>query len=92
MTIHGTKMIRKKSVAPLQRSARIRSDLRKVDAYVLEPKDYDEIPERTEEWFRRGTIHVGGVRIPRGPGMRARIDAAMRKTGYLPKWPRKKMG
>jgi uncharacterized protein (DUF4415 family) len=40
--------------------------MKKVDAYVLTPADYDEIPELTEEWFKRATIHVGGVPMPRG--------------------------
>lgn len=42
------------------------SDMKKVDEYVLGPKDYEEIPELTEEWFRRATIHVGGVPVSRG--------------------------
>jgi uncharacterized protein (DUF4415 family) len=42
------------------------SDMKKVDEYVLGPNDYEEIPELTEEWFRRATIHVGGVPVSRG--------------------------
>ena len=45
---------------------KIGSDLKKVDAYVLGPKDYEEIPELTEEWFKRATFHIGGVPMPRG--------------------------
>jgi hypothetical protein len=33
---------------------------------VLGPKDYEEIPELTEEWFRGATLHVGGVPVSRG--------------------------
>jgi uncharacterized protein (DUF4415 family) len=40
--------------------------MKKVDEYVLGPKDYEEIPELTEEWFKRATIHVGGVPVSRG--------------------------
>lgn len=47
-------------------SKRVGSDLKKVDAYVLGPKDYDEIPELTDEWFERATLHIGGVPVPRG--------------------------
>ena len=47
-------------------SKRIHSDLKKVDAYVLTQADYDEIPELTEEWFKRATMHIGGVPVPRG--------------------------
>jgi len=40
--------------------------MQKVDAYVLGPKDYEEIPELTEEWFAKATWHIGGKPIPRG--------------------------
>jgi|SRR5665213_716202 len=42
------------------------SDMTKVDEYVLGPKDYEEIPELTEEWFKRATWHIGGVPVSRG--------------------------
>ena len=42
------------------------SDFKKVDAYVLGPKDYEEIPELTEEDFARGVLHIGGVPVRRG--------------------------
>lgn len=45
---------------------RIGSDMKKVDEYVLGPKDYEEIPELTEEWFKRATLHIGGVPVSRG--------------------------
>lgn len=45
---------------------KIGSDLKKVDAYVLGPKDYEEIPELTEEDFARGVWHIGGKPVPRG--------------------------
>lgn len=40
--------------------------MKKVDEYVLGPKDYEEIPELTEEWFKRATLHIGGVPVSRG--------------------------
>ena len=43
-----------------------KSDLKKIDAYVLGPKDYEEIPELTDEWFRNATMHIDGVPVPRG--------------------------
>jgi len=43
------------------------SDLKKIDAYVLHKEDYDEIPELTEEDFKRGLWHKGGVPLPHGP-------------------------
>jgi hypothetical protein len=63
----------------------IGSDLKKIDAYVLGPKDYEEIPELTDEWFQQGTFHVGGVPIPRGPGFKSRVSAALRKAAKLSK-------
>lgn len=55
---------RKSSTA--RNSKRVGSDMKKVDAYVLTQADYDEIPELTKEWFKRGTIHIGGVPVSRG--------------------------
>ncbi len=43
------------------------SDLKKVGAYVLSPKDYDEFPELTDEDFARGVWHRGCKPMPRGP-------------------------
>jgi uncharacterized protein (DUF4415 family) len=40
--------------------------MQKVDEYVLTKKDYDEIPELTDEDFARGVWHIGGVPVPRG--------------------------
>ncbi len=52
--------------ATANNSRPIGSDMKKVDAYVLGPKDYEEIPELTDEWFRRGVLHIGGVPVKRG--------------------------
>jgi uncharacterized protein (DUF4415 family) len=40
--------------------------MKKVDAYVLGPKDYEEIPELTDEDFARGVWSIGGKPIKRG--------------------------
>jgi uncharacterized protein (DUF4415 family) len=45
------------------------SDMKKVDSHVLGPEDYEEIPELTDEWFRRATVHVSGVPVARGRPM-----------------------
>jgi uncharacterized protein (DUF4415 family) len=42
------------------------SDWAKADAYVLTKKDYDEIPELTDEDFARGVWHIGGKPVSRG--------------------------
>jgi uncharacterized protein (DUF4415 family) len=45
---------------------KVGSDMKKVDAYVLGPSDYEDIPELTEEWFAKATLHIGGKPLPRG--------------------------
>ncbi|MHB8530952.1 MAG: BrnA antitoxin family protein [Caulobacteraceae bacterium] len=44
----------------------IGSDLKTVDAHQLGEADYAEIPELTEEWFAKATIHEGGEPVRRG--------------------------
>jgi uncharacterized protein (DUF4415 family) len=44
----------------------IGSNLKKVDEYVLGPKDYEEIPELTNEWFRSADLYEGDKLIRRG--------------------------
>lgn len=55
-----------KKRATAKNSKIIGSDLKKVDAYVLGPKDYEEIPELSEEWFRSADMYVGGKLVRRG--------------------------
>jgi uncharacterized protein (DUF4415 family) len=42
------------------------SDLAKVDAYVLGPDDYAEIPEISDEMFARGVLMKNGRPLRRG--------------------------
>ena len=42
------------------------SDLAKVDAHVVQPHEFDEIPELTDEMFDRADMVVGGKRLSRG--------------------------
>jgi uncharacterized protein (DUF4415 family) len=42
------------------------SDLKKVDRHVIQPHEYDEIPELTAEWFASADHHRGGKLIRRG--------------------------
>ena len=42
------------------------TDLKKLDAHVIQPEEYEDIPELTEEWFEKAAYHIGGVPIPRG--------------------------
>lgn len=46
--------------------ARRGSDLAKVDAHVIAPEEYDELPELTDEQLARGTLNRGGVPVRRG--------------------------
>ncbi len=42
------------------------SDLAKVDAHIIQPHEYDEIPELTDEWFAAADYYVGGKLVQRG--------------------------
>jgi uncharacterized protein (DUF4415 family) len=42
------------------------SDLSKIDAHVIQPDEYEEIPELTDEFFERADLHIGGRLVQRG--------------------------
>ncbi len=42
------------------------SDLSKIDAHVIQPSEYEDIPELTEEFFEQADFHVDGRLIQRG--------------------------
>jgi uncharacterized protein (DUF4415 family) len=42
------------------------SDLQKIDAHVVTPEEYEEIPELTEEWFQEADVYEGAKLIRRG--------------------------
>lgn len=42
------------------------SDLDKVDSHVIQPEEYEEIPELTDEWFAKADLHEGGALVRRG--------------------------
>jgi uncharacterized protein (DUF4415 family) len=42
------------------------TDLKKLDEHIIQPEEYEDIPELTEEWFARATVHIGGVPVSRG--------------------------
>ncbi|HKH34693.1 MAG TPA: BrnA antitoxin family protein [Beijerinckiaceae bacterium] len=44
----------------------IASDLARVDAHVITPEEYEEIPEWTEEMFERADYYEGGKLVRRG--------------------------
>ncbi|MGQ9365555.1 BrnA antitoxin family protein [Azospirillum sp. ST 5-10] len=47
----------------------------KVDAHVIQPEEYEEVPEVTDEMFARGTVTEGGK-----PARRGRPPADATKT------------
>ena len=61
------------------------SDLKKVDRHVIQPHEYDEVPELTEDMIERGDLYHGGRLIRRGRPKSAdpkqqitlRLDAAV---------------
>jgi uncharacterized protein (DUF4415 family) len=53
------------------------SNLKKVDAHVIGPDEYEEIPELTEADFARGTWHVGGRPVARGRPKKAHPKEAV---------------
>ena len=42
------------------------SDLSKIDAHVIQPDEYEEIPEFTDEFFERADLPEGGKLVHRG--------------------------
>jgi len=44
----------------------IGSDLAKVDAHIIQPEEYEEIPELTDEWFEAADQYIGGKLVKRG--------------------------
>ena len=68
----------------------LKSDLRKVDAHVIKPHEYDEIPELTTEMLARATVKKGGRPVSANPKqlitirLPADVIARWRSTG--PGW------
>jgi uncharacterized protein (DUF4415 family) len=42
------------------------NDLKKVDRHIVQPHEYDEIPELTAEWFASADQRRGGKLVRRG--------------------------
>ncbi len=57
---------------------RIGSDLAKIDAHVIQPHEYDEAPEWTEEDFARADLYHGDKLIRRGRPPLARPKEAVK--------------
>ncbi len=42
------------------------TNLVEFDAHVIQPEEYEDIPELTDEWFEQADLHHGGRLIRRG--------------------------
>lgn len=69
---------------------KIGSDMAKVDAYVLQPEDYEDAPELTDEEFARSQWYIGGRPVPPDDpelkGMRISDEALARMEELSPGW------
>lgn len=57
-----------------------RTDLARVDAHVIQPEEYEEIPELTDEMMARADVYVAGVLVRRGRGRPRKADAKRQVT------------
>lgn len=55
----------------------ISTDLDKLDAHEIQPEEYEDIPELTDEWFDKAELAIGDtiIRPARRPG-RPKSDTA----------------
>jgi uncharacterized protein (DUF4415 family) len=42
------------------------SDLKKIDRHVVQPHEYDDAPELTDDFFKQADIYRGGKLVRRG--------------------------
>jgi uncharacterized protein (DUF4415 family) len=54
--------------------------LAKVDAHVIQPEEYEELPEWTDEMFDQADLHVGGRLVRRGRPPKAKEDLKVSTT------------
>lgn len=67
----------------------IYSDLAKVDAHIIQPEEYDEIPEMTDEDFARAKWYIGEVEVTPEEGRAAFREALQRGRPKKPADKRK---
>ena len=61
----------------------LRSDLARVDAHVIQPSEYEELPELTEEMLSRAKVKKGGR--PRSPNPRKLISLRL-PANVIARW------
>lgn len=66
------------------------SNLEKVDAHVIRPEEYEELPELTDEALARGKVNKGGRPISDNPrkliSLRLPMDVIERWRATGPGW------
>jgi uncharacterized protein (DUF4415 family) len=66
------------------------SDLAKVDAHIIQPQEYEELPELTEDMLARGKVNKGGRPISLNPkkliSIRLPEDVILRWRATGPGW------
>ena len=68
-----------------KRSSRrtLKSDLARVDAHVIQPSEYEDLPELTEEMLSRAKVRKGGR--PRSPNPRKLISLRL-PANVIARW------
>ena len=73
-----------------KKSSRTWSDMARVDAHVIQPEEYDELPELTDEMLARGIVKKGGRPISPNPrkliSLRLPADVIERWRATGPGW------
>jgi uncharacterized protein (DUF4415 family) len=68
----------------------LKSDLARVDAHVIKAREYNELPELTEEMLRRAKINKGGRPVSPNPrkliSLRLPADVIARWKATGPGW------
>jgi uncharacterized protein (DUF4415 family) len=68
----------------------LKSDLARVDAHVTKAREYDELPELTEEMLKRAKINKGGRPVSPNPrkliSLRLPADVIARWKATGPGW------
>jgi uncharacterized protein (DUF4415 family) len=68
----------------------LKSDLKKVDAHVIDASEYDELPEFTDEMFARSVVKKAGRPISENPreliSLRVPVDVLEKWRSTGPGW------
>ncbi len=66
------------------KSLAIRTDWSKVDAHVIQPEEYEELPEWTDDMFETADVRVGGQLVHPQVGPSLDEPQSRRVTGQMP--------